>query len=176
MKDPLLVIIDVQEKLFPVIHRKDELEKQLSILVQGFQLLGKPIIYTEQTPDKLGPTLKSISKFLVDHSCIEKDTFSCMGNDMFRLTLNEIEFDTIILAGIETHICVYQTATDLIDYGYKVETVTNAVSSRFDINNKVGLERVHDAGSKLTTVELILFYLQKQAVGNRFRKLIQLVK
>ena len=176
MKDPLLVIIDVQEKLFPVIHRKDELEKQLSILVQGFQLLGKPIIYTEQIPDKLGPTLKSISKFLVDHSCIEKETFSCMGNDMFRLTLNEIEFDTIILAGIETHICVYQTATDLIDYGYKVETVTNAVSSRFDINNKDGLERVHDAGSKLTTVELILFYLQKQAVGNRFRKLIQLVK
>ena len=99
-----------------------------------------------------------------------------MGNDMFRLTLNEIEFDTIILAGIETHICVYQTAIDLIDYGYKVETVTNAVSSRFDINNKVGLERVHDAGSKLTTVELILFYLQKQAVGNRFKKLIQLVK
>ena len=176
MKDPLLVIIDVQEKLFPVIHRKDELEKQLSILVQGFQLLGKPIIYTEQTSDKLGPTLKSISKFLVDHSCIEKETFSCMGNDMFRLTLNKIEFDTIILAGIETHICVYQTAIGLIDYGYKVETVTNAVSSRFDINNKVGLERVHDAGSKLTTVELILFYLQKQAVGNRFKKLIQLVK
>ena len=86
MKDPLLVIIDVQEKLFPVIHRKDELEKQLSILVQGFQLLGKPIIYTEQTPDKLGPTLKSISKFLVDHSCIEKETFSSLNIGAILIT------------------------------------------------------------------------------------------
>ena len=74
------------------------------------------------------------------------------------------------------HLLGHEGVGEVIDYGYKVETVTNAVSSRFDINNKVGLERVHDVGSKLTTVELILFYLQKQAVGNRFKKLIQLVK
>ena len=74
------------------------------------------------------------------------------------------------------HLLGHEGVGEIIDYGYKVETVTNAVSSRYDINNKVGLERVHDAGSKLTTVELILFYLQKQAVGNRFKKLIQLVK
>ena len=176
MKNPLLVIIDVQEKLFPVIRRKDQLEKQLSILIQGFQLLEQPIIYTEQTPEKLGPTVKSLSQFLLKHSCIEKTSFSCMGNDLFRLTLGEIIFDTIILAGIETHICVYQTASDLVQHGYNVEAVTDAVSSRFDINKSVGLERIRDAGAKLTTVELLLFYLQKQAVGNSFKKLIQLVK
>ena len=176
MQNPLLVIIDVQEKLFPVIHERNVLEKQLSILVQGFQLFEQPIIYTEQTPDKLGPTIKPLSQFLLKHSCIEKTTFSCMDDDTFRLTLGEIDFDSLILAGIETHICIYQTANDLVRNGYDVEVVADAVSSRYDINKNVGLERIRDVGAKLTTVELLLFYLQKKAVGNRFKKLIKLVK
>ena len=99
-----------------------------------------------------------------------------MDDDTFRLTLGEIDFDTLILAGIETHICIYQTANDLVRNGYDVEVVADAVSSRYDINKNVGLERIRDVGAKLTTVELLLFYLQKQAVGSRFKKLIKLVK
>ena len=177
MRNPYLVIIDVQEKLIPVIHDKDNLLSNLEILIMGFKIFRLPIIVTEQVPDKLGSTVESIKSLLDDVDPISKSSFSCAGETEFlkrseSLSLN----DGIILAGIETHICVYQTERDLIRRGHHVEVVTNAVGSRDKNNHDIALDRIRNNGGFLTTVEMLLFNLQEKAGGERFKKLAKLIK
>ena len=177
MKNPYLVVIDVQEKLFPIMHEKETFLKNLQILIKGFQLFNLPILLTEQVPDKLGPTIEPIMSLLPDLKPISKSSFSCAGDVGFTWQAGSYSScDGVVLAGIETHVCIYQTERDLIHRGQHVEVVTDAVTSRDSNNHGIALDRIRNNGGFLTTVEMLLFSLQEKADGERFRELIKLVK
>ena len=177
MKNPYLVVIDVQEKLFPEILEKETFLKNLQILIKGFQLFDLPILLTEQVPDKLGPTIESVRSILNDTEPIIKSSFSCAGDPGFLSQTDGLStHDGIVLAGIETHVCVYQTERDLIRRGQHVEVVTNAVGSRDANNHRIALDRIRNNGGFLTTVEMVLFNIQERAEGATFKELVKLVK
>ena len=177
MKNPNLVVIDVQERLFPVMNEKEAFLKNLQILIKGFKLFGLPILLTEQVPDKLGPTIEPVRSILKDTEPIIKSSFSCAGDPGFLSQTDGLStHDGIVLAGIETHVCVYQTERDLIRRGQHVEVVTNAVASRDANNHRIALDRIRNNGGFLTTVEMVLFNIQERAGGATFKELVKLVK
>jgi nicotinamidase-related amidase len=177
VKNPYLVVIDVQERLFPVMHEKEAFLKNLRILIKGFKLFNLPILLTEQVPDKLGPTIEPVRSILNDIEPIIKSSFSCAGDPGFLSQTDGLNtHDGIVLAGIETHVCVYQTERDLIRRGQHVEVVTNAVASRDANNHRIALDRIRNNGGFLTTVEMVLFNIQERAGGARFKELVKLVK
>ena len=175
-KSTVLVIIDVQGKLAQIMHDRDTLFKNLHILVSGVKLLNIPIIWMEQVPDKLGSTIPEIKDVLIDQKPIIKDVFSCMKNEEFNNQIKRINPNDIILAGIESHICVYQTAMDLLEKKYNVHIVADAISSRISENKELGIERMLLEGAMKTSVEMLLFEIQGEAKGDRFRQISRLVK
>ena len=175
-KTAILVIIDVQGKLAQIMHDREDLVKNLQILISGAKLLETPIIWMEQLPDKLGPTIPEIQELLPDIEPIVKNVFSCARNEEFNGRLQELHGHDMILAGIESHVCVYQTAMDLLGQDFTVHVAADAVSSRTDSNKQLGLERMLLEGVVQTSVEMVLFELQGVATGDRFRKLAKLVK
>ena len=171
-----LVIIDIQGNLAQLMHDKENLFKNVQLLIRGAQLLNIPIIWTEQLPDKLGETTQEIGKLLSSQKPVVKDVFSCARNGEFNMQIEKIQPEFIMLAGIETHICVYQTASDLLGEKYQVEIVADATSSRTQSNKMIGLEKIKHEGGCLTSVETLLFEIQGTATGEQFRELIKLIK
>ncbi len=170
----VLVVVDVQGKLAQIAHESESFLRNLKILIKGFNVLGLPIIWTEQLPDKLGATLPEIAEILDGEPIIKKD-FSCAREENFINALEKLEVHHVVLAGIETHVCVYQTAKDLLE-NYDVSVVADAVSSRTEFNKQIGLDKILLEGGLQTSVEMLLFELQETAVGDAFRELIKLVK
>lgn len=175
-EDTILVIIDVQEKLFQVIHEKETLSANAVKLVKGIRLLDIPVILTEQNPAGLGPTLPEISSLLPDVRPITKFDFSCYKEETFLRKLDELKRNQIILCGIETHICVYQTALDLADTGYEVQLVIDCVSSRTTANRDTALSRMELEGIMPTSTEMILFELLGTAKHDKFKEISALIK
>ncbi len=175
-EDTVLVVIDVQERLVPSMHEKESLLKNLKILLQGAQALGVPIILTEQNPRGLGPTLPEIAALMPGVQPTLKMCFSCCDEKPFLDELGAIGRESILLAGIETHVCVYQTAVALAAKGYKVQVVADAVSSRTAANKSIGLDRARAEGAGITSTETVLFELLKKAEGDRFKIILGLVK
>ena len=176
MKNPLLVVIDVQEKLFSVMNEKQSLLRNLTILIKGFQLFKFPVIITEQVPEKLGNTIDEIASLFDNVDPIVKSSFSCMDEPKFLEKLETINTDEIILAGIESHVCVYQTSRDLLEQRKRLEVVIDSISSRNVNNHNTAVARMKMEGVPLTSVEMLLFLLQKNADGDNFRKLVNLIK
>ena len=171
-----LVIIDVQGKLARIMQNADDLFKNLSALIKGARVLEVPVIWMEQLPDKLGRTVEEVSENLDGLEPIAKDVFSCGQNDEFNSRLTDIEPENVVLAGIETHICVYQSAMDLLDKNYNVEVVADATSTRLEHNKEIGLEKIRRAGGQITSVETELFELQGKATGDQFKQIIDIIK
>jgi nicotinamidase-related amidase len=158
-------------------HQKETLFANLERMIKGAQVLDMPIIWTEQVPDKLGETTPEIGKLLLESARpISKVSFSCCGNEPFMAQLKTLHRQQILLTGIETHICVYQTALDLLNLGYEVEVVADAVSSRIAENKQLGLERMKEAGARLTSAEMALFELLRAAEGPQFKAITKIVK
>jgi len=171
-----LVIIDVQEKLSRVMHEKEKLFENLQKLVKGAQILGIPILVTEQNPNGLGPTVPEIASLLTDSKPVTKFSFSCCGEEPFLREIEKLNRKQILLAGIETHVCVYQTAIDLIEAGYEVHTVVDCVSSRTPENKNLALDKMKSEGARLTSVEIALFELLRTAANPKFKELSKIVK
>ncbi len=179
-----LVLIDVQEKLTSVIHNHEDMINNLVKIVKGMQLLEIPIIWLEQNPLKMGRTIPELSNLLQNHTPIAKMSFSCCESDEFMEILETSHRKHILIAGIETHVCVYQTAIDLIRSGYAAEVVTDATSSRNPINKKVALEKINACGmptsgtghGNTTTTEITLFELMRTAEHPNFRDMLKIVK
>jgi nicotinamidase-related amidase len=171
-----IVLIDVQGKLAEIMHESDKLFNNLEILIKGAQLLDIPIIWTEQLPEKLGSTTKRISTLLTNKRPIIKSEFSCLKNEEFSNIIKDEKYNHFLLCGIETHVCVYQTAKDLLILGHGVEIIVDGVSSRTELNRKIGIEKITSLGGKITNVEMLLFEKQEIAIGDKFRKLINIVK
>lgn len=175
-ENTVLVLIDIQEKILRAMHDASALLENLKKLVGGVQLLGVPILWTEQNPAGLGPTVPEIAGLLTDKKPVSKFSFSCCGAEPFIDDLKACKRKNILAAGIEAHVCVYQTVADLIDLKFDVEVVADAVSSRTPENKAIGLEKSKAAGAALTSVETVLFELLKEARGDRFKEVSKLVK
>jgi len=171
-----LVLIDIQEKLLPAMHEADSLVPNLQRLIAGARLLGVPIIVTEQIPEKLGPTVAAISELLDDVEPIEKATFSAWGAPDFVDAIEDLDDCTILVAGIETHVCVYQTVVDLLEADYDVQVVADAVSSRSPRNREIGLQRLQDEGAAWTSVEMCLLEMTGEAGTDLFRDMLRVVR
>jgi nicotinamidase-related amidase len=172
----ILVAIDFQERLFPVMHEKEKLLKNVLKLIQGAQVLNIPVILTEQYPKGLGPTLPEIKELLPDVQPIEKTCFNCCDEDNFSKALEKSKRKKVLICGIEAHICVYQTAMALLRTSYEVQVVADCVSSRDPENKTVALFRMGSAGASPTTVEMALFEILKVAKGDAFKAISNIVK
>ena len=172
----VLLIVDVQGKLAHLMHEKKHLFENITKIIKGAQSLGVPILLAEQNPDGLGPTIPELIGLFTVPKPISKSSFSCCGNDRFLKELKALQPENVLMAGIETHVCVYQTARDLIKADYTVEIIADAVSSRTVENKCIGLEKIRDAGAHITSVETALFELLGTAEGDRFKEILNIVK
>jgi nicotinamidase-related amidase len=171
-----LVLIDVQGKLAESMHEKELLFDNLVRLVRGMKALRVPIVWTEQIPAKMGPTIPPLSALLADETCIAKSSFSCCGEPAFAERLRSNGRRQAVIAGIEAHVCVWQTTADLEAQGYEVEVVADAISSRALSNKLMAIERIKACGARLTSVETVLFELMRTADHPQFRELLRIVK
>ncbi|WP_020408053.1 hydrolase [Hahella ganghwensis] len=175
-KDCVLVLVDIQGKLAQLMTDKETLFQQLSRLVQGTLLFDIPIIWMEQVPDKLGPTIGEVAEHLPHLQPIPKSAFGCYGEPAFVSALESSGKKTVLLAGIESHVCVYQSCVELLNNEYQVVTVNDAISSRTEQNRQLGLNKMKDMGAIPSSVEMLLFELQQKAEGDRFRAMSKLFR
>lgn len=177
--DALLVIIDVQEKLMPVIDGADAVSRNVERLVRGFKVLDVPLLVTEQYVKGLGPTIAPLRAALEEtsgYSPIEKSCFSGYGCGEFVAELRVLKRKQAIVCGVETHVCVYQTVADLLANGYEVTVVADAVSSRAASNRDIAIRRMTADGAKLSSTEMVLFELTVNSGTDEFRAISKLVK
>jgi nicotinamidase-related amidase len=171
-----LLLIDFQERLFPAMHDKDKLLRNVVKLVQGAKVLEIPILLTEQYPKGLGPTVPEIRSLIPDIKPVEKVCFNCCDEDLCCSTLDGLKRKQVLIAGIEAHICVYQTALALVQSGYEVQVAGDCVDSREPENKVTALSRMVGEGISLTTMEMALFELLKEAKGDKFKQISNIVK
>lgn len=172
----LLLVIDVQEKLFKVMPDKESLLQNIRKLVQGCSLMGIPTVITEQNPAGLGSTIPEITSSLPEALTIEKFSFSCCSEDHFLEALRNTGRRQIIICGMESHVCVYQTAMDLKTAGYEVQIVADGIASRSSDNRELALQRLQSEGIRLTGVEMALFEILKTALSEQFKSISKLIK
>lgn len=172
----VFVLVDVQGKLAQIVNESEELHENLQKLIKGLQVLDIPILWLEQYPDGLGSTSESLSSLLEGQQPIAKMTFSAMRNEEFERKLKDSGRKQILIAGIETHICVYMTAAELVEQGYEVEVVVDAVSSRTEANKLIGLQKMKHLGVSGTCVETALYELLGEAGTEDFKKVLKVIK
>jgi nicotinamidase-related amidase len=175
-KDCCLVVVDVQGKLAGLMHDKETLFKNIRILIQAAKILDIPILWCQQVPAALGPTVPEIAELLGGCEPVNKSSFSCCGCEEFNSKLEELGRKQVLLCGIETHVCVYQTAVDLIERDYEVDVIADAVSSRTPDNKQIGLNRIAAEGARLSSTEMALFEILRTADHPQFKQVAKLVK
>jgi nicotinamidase-related amidase len=171
-----LLVVDIQEKLSRTMHAREELIANARRLIQGARVLGVPVILTEQNPKGLGPTVAEVRELLPEVTAISKFSFSCCTSAECQQALKQLDRGCVLIAGIETHICVFQTAADLVTAGVHAEVVADACSSRTPGNKLIGLDKCRAAGAVVTSVETALFELLKAAEGPLFKEILSIVK
>jgi nicotinamidase-related amidase len=174
-EDAVLVFIDVQGRLAELVDGAENLFRNLRRLLAGMNALAVPVIVTEQIPEKLGATRPEFQE-LISGSPVSKSSFGCCGEPAFFQTLQKSGRKQVILCGIETHVCVYQTAMELLAAGYEVYIVTDAVSSRDPANKALALRRMENEGAKLTGTEMLLFELLGDAKAPEFKSILNFIK
>ncbi len=172
----VLIIVDIQGKLASVMHEKESLFDNNVRLIQGFKALNLPILFTEQIPEKLGPTVEPLLQELVGVSPIAKEAFSCWAERAFHDRIESLTRRHVVLTGIECHVCVYQTALDLMSNGYTVHLVADAVSSRTQQNLAIGIDAMKTAGAQITSTEMVLFELLRTAADPKAKDIFKIVK
>ena len=172
----VFLLVDVQGKLAHSMHAREQLFGNLKKIVKGMRVLEVPIVWAEQNPKGLGPTVPEVAELLADLQAMPKYSFSCYKNKDIRQSIETLNRPDILVAGIETYVCVYQTVRDLKKASYSVQIVADAVSSRTSENKQIGLEKCKHAGAETTSVETVLFELLDVAEGERFKKILEIVR
>ncbi len=175
-QDTIGLIIDIQERLFPVMIEKEQLLKNCVTLVNGLSELGIPQIVTQQYTKGIGETLEEIRTAHPNFDYIEKRDFSCFDEPIFVERLEKSKARNIIICGMESHVCVLQTAVDLKEAGYNPIVIMDCVSSRTKENLELAKERFRFEGIMMTSYESILFELTKSSTAPEFRAISKLVK
>lgn len=174
----MLLAVDLQEKLLPLINNPQAILQSASKMIEGAAIFELPVLVTEQYPKGIGKTDPSLAAALkkVQPQTLEKTAFSCCGDQAVRSRIREMDRDQIVLIGIETHVCILQTAVDLLTMDYQVFLCADAVGSRTELDHTVALDRLRHAGAVVTTVESVLFELCVQCDSPRFKKMLELIK
>jgi len=171
-----LVVVDIQGKLAQLMADKETLFQNARILIQAARILEIPILWCQQVPQSLGPTVPEIAELLSGVEPIDKASFSCAGHEPFNVQLESLARRQVLLCGIETHVCIYQTAMDLLAQDYDVTVVADAVSSRTPQNRQIALARLAAEGAAIASTEMVLFELLKTAQHPQFKPIARLVK
>jgi nicotinamidase-related amidase len=174
--DAALLIIDIQERLATVMKQREPVVKNSIHLVELAKMLHIPIVVTEQYPKGIGHTVEEIKHVLPVYQPIEKLTFSCCDEPSFLQTIKGLNKKTLILTGMETHICILQTCIGLLQNGFNVHIVKDAICSRTKENWKTACEYMRDAGAVITCTEAVLFQLLKTAGTEEFRTISKRIK
>ena len=170
-----LAVIDVQEAFRPAVLDFDRVAANVAVLVQGARVLGLPVLVTEQYPKGLGETVPEVARHLEDVHRLEKTSFSAVAADGFPAALADVR-DQVLLCGIEAHVCVNQTAEDLLAAGREVHVAGDAVTSRTAENRALGLHKMEHGGAVVTSVETALFELLREAGTPEFKEIQRLIK
>ncbi|MGA3193373.1 MAG: hydrolase [Terriglobales bacterium] len=173
-----LIVVDIQEKLLPPIWEKERLVRNAQILIRLAGILKIPALVTTQYNKGLGNTVPEVASLLPDTPTVDKLMFSCFGSDVFCSLLKRLpgQRTTVLLCGMETHICVMQTALGALREGYLVHVASDAVASRTELNWRIGLERMRAAGAILSSTEMIIYELLRSSGAPAFKELLPYLK
>jgi nicotinamidase-related amidase len=173
-----LVVVDVQEKLSNAMNPEEMRRVTGNIVrsIQGAHTLRVPVLVTEQYPKGLGPTIPSVQQALGDAPVLEKVFFSCCGAPNFLEKLKTTKANTVVLVGMESHVCVLQTALDLLEKGYHIQILADAVISRNLENKRVSLDLMREAGAVISSTETVLFQWTERAGTEEFKVISKLVR
>lgn len=173
-----LVVVDIQEKLLPPIFNKESLVKNSQLLIRLAKILSLPIMVTTQYSKGLGSTVPEIANLLTDVVTYDKLEFGSFGCDQFRTKVKSLPANrnTLLLCGMESHICVMQTALGALNEGYLVHVASDAVGSRAEWNWRVGLDRMRAAGAVISSTEMMMYELLRCSGTPQFKELLPYLK
>ena len=173
-----LIVVDIQEKLLPPIWQKEQMLRNSQMLVRLAKILKIPALVTTQYAKGLGNTVPEVVSLLPECSPIDKTMFSCFGSDVFCSLMKRLpgQRNTVLLCGMEAHICVMQTALAALREGYLVHVAADAVSSRTESNWRIGLDRMRDAGAVISSAEMMIYELLRGSGGPAFREMLPYLK
>jgi nicotinamidase-related amidase len=173
-----LVVIDIQQKLLPPIFQGEELVRNAQLLIRAAGILKLPAIVSTQYAKGLGATVPEIASLLPGNEAIDKTLFSCFGSDVFCTLLKRLpgQRNTLLLCGMESHICVAQAALAALREGYLVHIASDAVSSRAEWNWKIGLDRMRAAGAVISSTEMMIYELMRSSSSTAFKELLPYLK
>lgn len=173
-----LIVIDIQEKLLPPIFRKEQLVRNAQLLIRLAGILKIPALMSTQYSKGLGNTVPEIASLLSEVPPLEKTAFSCFGSDVFCAALKRVpgNRNTVLLCGMEAHICVAQTALAALREGYLVHVAADAVGSRTELNWQIGLERMRAAGAVISCTEMIIYEALRSSGTSEFKDMLKYLK
>jgi nicotinamidase-related amidase len=173
-----LIVVDIQQKLLPPIFNKEMLVRNSQLLVRLAKILSIPIMMTTQYSKGLGATVPEVTSLVPDVTAIDKLEFGCFGSDAFRAGLKSFpgSRNTLLLCGMETHICVMQTALGALNDGYLVHVASDAVSSRTEWNWRIGLDRMKVAGAVISSTEMMMYELLRCSGTAQFKEMLSYLK
>ncbi len=173
-----LVVVDIQEKLLPPIFQKEQLVRNATLLIRAARVLKIPAIMSTQYAKGLGGTVPEVASLLPETEAIDKNLFSCFGSDVFCTLLKRLpgNRNTLLLCGMESHICVTQTALAALRDGYIVHVASDAVGSRTEWNWKIGLERMRSAGAVISSAEMMIYELMRSSASPAFKEMLAHLK
>jgi nicotinamidase-related amidase len=176
-EDCILAVIDIQEKLLPPIWEKERMVRNSEMLIRLANIINMPVTVTTQYAKGLGPVVPEIASLLPNAQVVDKLEFGCFGNGDFCSALGRMSGrNTLLLCGMETHICVMQTALGALNQGLSVHVAADAVSSRSELNWKLGLERMRAAGAVLSSTEMMLYELMGKSGTPVFKAMLKYIK
>lgn len=173
-----LLVVDIQARLMPVIHGRDQVVKNAVLLLKAARTLGLEVIATSQYAARIGELLPEIQAELAGMAVLDKMTFSCFANPAIQARIKALPppVNTLIVAGVETHICIYQTVAGALRDGYRVVVAADAVSSRTVKNYKLGLARLRELGAVVASTEMVIYELLGEAGTPAFKELLPFLK
>lgn len=173
-----LVVVDIQDKLLPSIWENESLVRNAQLLIRLANILRLPTLATTQYARGLGQTAPAITALLPNTSIMDKLSFGCFGHDPFCAAVKDLprQRNTLLVCGMETHICVMQTVLGALDRGYLVHVAADAVSSRTELNWKIGLKRMKAAGAVISSTEMIIYELLRVSGTPAFKEMLQYLK
>jgi nicotinamidase-related amidase len=177
VEDCALAVIDIQEKLLPAIFEKERLLRNAQLLVRLANILPIPVIVSTQYAKGLGPTVSEILSLLPEAKAVDKLEFGCFGSSEFCSTVRTLAGrSTLLLCGMESHICVMQTALGALNQGFNVHVAADAISSRTELNWKLGLNRMQAAGAVISSTEMMIYELLNKSGTTAFKEMLKYLK
>jgi nicotinamidase-related amidase len=171
-----LVIVDMQERLLPVIFERERVLRNVVVLARAAAVLSLPVFTTEQYRQGLGATVPEVAGVIPGFAPVEKTDFSVCGATAFNMALQYRRISDLILCGIEAHVCILQSCLDLLEQGLRVFAVADAMSSRAEENHRLAVARMREAGAIIVSTEMVLFELLERAGTDEFKRILALIK